>query len=99
MVLLFICKKHLVLTIELDILLAKLKHGIRSIANIWFKYYFFRKKQFVSIRGYVSNEASVNYSVPQGSVLGPFSFLPSRQLHVQKLTIEVLEQGVKYVRS
>ena len=55
---------------------AKLEHyGIHGIANEWFKFYFFDKKQFVSINGHVSNKASINYSVPQGSVFGPILFL------------------------
>ena len=63
-------------TVEHDILLSKLEHyGIRGISNEWFKSYLFDRKQFVSINGHVSNQASVKYGVPQGSVLGPLLFL------------------------
>ena len=42
--------------------------GIRVIANEW-------QQTIVSINGHVSNKASVEYSVPQGSVLGRPLFL------------------------
>ena len=62
--------------VEQDILLAKLEYyGIRGIANSWFKSYLFNKKQFVSINGHISNQTSVKYGVPQGSVLSPLLFL------------------------
>ena len=49
--------------------------GICGIANNWFKSYLFDRKQFVSINGHVSNQTSVKYGVPQGSVLGSLLFL------------------------
>ena len=63
-------------TVEHEILLAKLEHySIRGMANNWFKSYLFNRKQFVSINGHISNQTSVKYGVPQGSVLGPLLFL------------------------
>ena len=63
-------------TVEHDILLAKLEHySIHGMANNWFKSYLFNRKQFVSINGHISNQTSVKYGVPQGSVLGPLLFL------------------------
>ena len=40
-----------------------------------FKFYLFDRKQFVSINGHLSNQTSVKYGVPQGSVLRPLLFL------------------------
>ena len=63
-------------TVEHDILLAKLEHyGIRGMENNWFKSYLFEGKQFVPINGHISNQTSVKYGLPQGSVLGPLLFL------------------------
>ena len=63
-------------TVEHDILSAKVEHhGIYGIANNSFKSYLFHRKPFVSINSHVSNQTSVKYDVPEGSVLGPFVFL------------------------
>ena len=57
-------------TVKHDIFLAKLEHcGVCGIDNDWLKSYHFSRKPFVSINGYVSNQASVKYGVPQSSVL------------------------------
>ena len=45
------------------------------MTNNWFKSYLFNWKQFVSINDHVSNQTSVKYGVPHGSVLGPLLFL------------------------
>ena len=58
-----------------NILLEKIQHyGIRGIAHQWFKYYLENRQQFISVSGVESELASVNYGVPQGSVLGPLPF-------------------------
>ena len=58
-----------------DILLFKLEHsGIRGSANQLIKS-FLSCKQFVSIKGAKSKLLQNNYSVPQGSILGPLLFL------------------------
>ena len=63
-------------TVEHDILLAKLEHyGIRGMRNNWFKSYLFNRKQFISIKGHISNQTSVKNGIPQGLVLGPPLFL------------------------
>ena len=60
-------------TVDHQILLAKLNHyGIRGVPNDWFKSYLSNRNQYVSINGYESNLAAINWGVPQGSV--PFYF-------------------------
>ena len=63
-------------TVDHKILLGKLEHyGIRGVANDWFKSYINNRRQFVSIKGFNSEEKIMEYVVPQGSVLGPLLFL------------------------
>ena len=63
-------------TVDHNILLAKLEHyGVRGTTNEWFKSYLSKRKQFVSINGFISENVEMNYGVPQGSVLGPLLFL------------------------
>ena len=63
-------------TVSHDILLEKLDHyGIRGISNDWFRSYLSNRSQFVSINGFNSDDKTIKYGVPQGSVLGPSLFL------------------------
>ena len=63
-------------TVDHEILLHKLNyHGIRGIANSWFETYLSDRRQYVSINGVDSNEVTMQFGVPQGSVLGPLLFL------------------------
>ena len=55
------------------------------MANNWFISYLFNRKQFVSINGHISNQTSVKYGVPQGSVLGPLLFL----IHINDLNLAI----------
>ena len=58
--------------VDHNILLKKIQHCcIRGIDHRWFKSYLENRKQFVSAE---SELGSVNYSVPQSSVIGPLSF-------------------------
>ena len=61
-------------TADHQILLAKLNHpGIRGISNDWFKSYLSNRSQNVSIND--SGLAAINFSVPQGLVLGDLLIL------------------------
>ena len=73
--------------VDHQILLAKLNHyGIRGVSNVWFQSYLSNHNQYVSINGFDSGLTTINYGVPQGSVLGLFLFL---------LYINDLNQAIK----
>ena len=62
--------------VDHNILLDKLYYyGIRGIAHKWFQSYLHDRKQYVTIKGKSSSTSSLNYSVPQGSILGPLLFI------------------------
>ena len=61
-------------TVDHQIPLAKLNHyGIRGVSNDCFKSYLCNHNQYVSITGYESGLAALNFGIPQGSVLGPLN--------------------------
>ena len=63
-------------TVDHDILLSKLNHyGVRGVSYEWFKSYLTGRQQFTTIAHLKSDLCSINYGVPQGSVLGPILFL------------------------
>ena len=63
-------------TIDHKKLLIKLEHyGIRGICHDLLKSYLSNRKQLTSFQQVLSDECSVEYGVPQGSVLGPLLFL------------------------
>ena len=58
------------------ILLSKLNHyGVRGASYQWFKSYLTGRQQYTTISHLKSDLCSINYGVPQGSVLGPILFL------------------------
>lgn len=59
-------------TVRHDILLQKLNHyGIRGIILDWFKDYPTNRTQSIKFLHQTSKPLTINYGVPQGSVLGP----------------------------
>ena len=76
-------------TSDHGILLERLQHGfgIQGLALQWFSSYLHGRHQDVYIQGVASDEVSLNYGVPQGSVLGPVLFTlsttPLKQIAAQ----------------
>ena len=63
-------------TVNHNILLDKLSHyGVRRIEINWFKTYLTNTKQHITVSGQKSDNALIEFGVPQGSVLGPLLFL------------------------
>ena len=59
-----------------NILLDKLAHyGVIGIENNWFKTYLIDRKQHLTVSDQTSENALIEFGIPQGSVLGPLLFL------------------------
>lgn len=63
-------------TVSIPILIKKLEGlGVRGCALEWFLDYLSHRKQNVKVGSYVSDTYSMNFGIPQGSILGPTLFL------------------------
>ena len=71
----FVDLKKAFYTVNHDLLIKKLKHGVRGVVKDWFISYLKWRKQFVEIENETSTTKEILTSVPQGSILGPLLFL------------------------
>ena len=62
-------------TVDHKILLSKMNHyRIKGIPYEWFKSYLTSRQQFITVKKW-SELSSIEFDIPQGSILGPLLFL------------------------
>ena len=72
----FIDLKKAVDTVDHDILLQKIeRYGVIGLEHIWFSSYLKNRRKLCRVNGVASNMGEISCGVPQGSCLGPLSFL------------------------
>ena len=81
-------------TLDFDIMLERFQNrfGITGSALNWFDSYFRHRKYHVTIAGVDSVENELLYGAPQGSVIGPLSFV----MYVRPLGDILRKHGVKF---
>ena len=62
-------------TIDHEILITKMEHGITNLESQWFKSYLSDRKQYVEFNNTQSATEIITTGVPQGSILGRLFFL------------------------
>ena len=62
--------------VDHGILLSKLEHyGVRGNILSWFRSYLINRRQYVHVNNHESAVQTLQYGVPQGSILGPLLFI------------------------
>ena len=63
-------------TVDLDILIQKLKHyGVDGNGINWFQSYLKGRSHYTTINGKSSSSRTVSCGIPQGSIVGPLMFI------------------------
>ena len=74
-------------TVDIEVMLAVLEesYGVQGMVLSWCKSYLTKRQARVKIKHELSEKSDINFSVPQGSVLGPILC----NLYVRTLTYEI----------
>ena len=81
-------------TIDHYILFQRFEHdfGIKGTALDWFKSYMSGRTFHVSLYGAKSDAHTLNYGIPQGSIIGPKAFA----MYAQSVTTIICHHGLRY---
>ena len=79
--------------VDHKILLSKINHyGIKGIPYEWFKSYLTNKQRFTTVNNKESELLSIEFGVPQGSILRPLLF----QIYINDLSKAILFSSVHH---